>query len=378
MAKEKYQVWWTDDRGARLQQLDEFAFLNYTRIVNGQGILNIGLPYAKYGNIYRKDYRVEVWRAPNAGEKRRLENIFFMQKGVIRTRQEDDVTILEMSGHDPVGMLSRRIEKFRSGTSQATKTDLIDDMMKEIVDEQMGAAASADDPNRSRPYDAGQFTVQADSGMGASITKSFAFRNMLTVLRELSENSQTSTPPIYFDVVPVTPTLFEFQTFVNQRGGDKRFSAGKSSFLFSLKRGNLQGPELELNAFDEENAIYVAGQGEGANRAVELRRDTALELSSLWGRRELLRDARSESTTAGLQAVGDEELAYYRPKNRFVANFLDVPASRYGIDWDLGNRHTVNYAGQQFDIDIKIVYVTLTEDGAENIYGRNEFGLFGE
>ena len=374
MAKKKFQIWWTDDRGNRIQQLKKFAFLNYTRIVNGIGTLNIGLPFSEFGNIFREDYRVEVWRTPKLGQKRRLENTFSMQEGIIRARQEDGVTILDMTGHDPNGMLDRRIEKFRSTTSQATKTNNVDNMMKEIVDEQMGAAALADDADRAIPFNEGFFRIQADSSLGASITKSFAFRNIKDILKELHQTSRINTPRIYFDIIPVTPTIWEFQTFKDLRGADRRFSAGKSSFLFSLDRGNLELPSYEVDSFEYKNVIYVAGQGKATARAVEERE--AVQTASLWGRREMFRDARQEETIAGLQAVGDEELGFHRRKQRFIANFLDTPNSVYGKDWDLGNWHTVSFAGIQFDVEIKVVYVTLEDTGEENIFGRNEFGEF--
>lgn len=385
MAKAKYQIWWTDDRGNRIFQISKWAFLNYTRVVNGIGTANIGLPLAAYkttdffiGADFKTDFRIEVWRTSRLGTRRRLENIFFMQEGVIRTRQDDGVTIMDMTGHDPLGQLKRRIDKFRSGTAQSRKTGAIDNVMKEIVDEQMGAAALADDAGRAVPYNAGIFRIQADSGLGATITKSFAFRNILDVLKELHQMSQINAPKIYFDVVPITPTLFEFQTFQNQRGADRRQSAEKSAFLFSIDRGNLEAPSYEFDSFNEKNVVYVAGQGEGADRD-RVERSTTRETSSVWGRREVFRDARTEDKddTDALNAVGDEELGFRRPKQRFIANFLDTENSVYGIDWDFGNLHTANYAGLQFDFEIKIVYVTVEDDGSERIFGRNEFGEFG-
>lgn len=369
-------LWWADDQGNRIQRLDKFAFVNYTRIVNGIGILNLGIPFATYGDIYRKDYRVEVWRAPYLGARRRLENVFSMQEGIVRTRQEDDVTIVDMTGHDPVGMLDRRIVKYFSGDSESRKIARIDDMMKEIVDENFGAAAEADDADRAIPYTKGFFRVQADASLGTTILKSFAYRNVLDILKELHQLSWISTPRIYFDVVPITPQIWEFQTFANQRGGDKRYSAGKSSFVFSQERGNLEMPQYIQNAFDEKNVIYAGGSGEADARLIEERSDTSLEKLTLWGRRESFRDIRNETAPGGIQSAGDEELGYNRPVTRFIANFLDKKGSRYGIDWDFGNLHTVYYGGHQIDIEIKVVYVRVETDGTEKIYGRNEFGEF--
>lgn len=230
--KQKYQVWWSDDRGNRLLQLDQFAFLNYSKTVNGIGTCNIGLPYKKYGNIWKEDYRVEVYRRPSLASAFRLEDVFFMQEPIIRTRMEDNVTVLDMTGSNAMAMLERKIVKYKSGTSQSTKNQPIDDMMKEIVDEACGAAAFADDADRAIPYDLGFFQIQTDVSDGATIEKSFAFRNVLDVLKELGRLSRIQTPKIYFDVVPVTNKKFEFRTYTNQRGQDRRFFCWKISLLF--------------------------------------------------------------------------------------------------------------------------------------------------
>lgn len=379
-AKKKYQVWWSNDRGERLIQLDQLAFLNYSKIVNGIGTCNIGLPYEKYGNIWKEDYRVEVYRRPSLRADLRLENIFFMQEPIIRTRMEDNVTILDMTGHDAMTMLGRKIIKYKSGTTQSRKlVDPIDDMMKEIVDENMGAAAYADDADRAIPYNLGYFQVQADASAGAIVEKAFAYRNVLDVLKELGRLSRQLTPEIFFDVVPVTSKLFEFRTYSNQRGADRRFSAGKSAFYFSLERGNLEGPSYEFDTFEEKNVVYVGGQGEGESRDLIERENTDRSELSVWARREMFKDARNVEygNTSILNDEGDEALGENEPEKRFVSNFLDAPGSRYGVDWDFGDRVTASYAGIQFDVDIKQVQVTLQDDGSEKIFGRNEFGAFG-
>jgi hypothetical protein len=373
----KYRLIWATPEGRTVQQLDEIAFLNYTKIVNGIDTCNIGLPWKKYGNIFRPDYQLQVYRSPTIGGKRRLEGIFFMRQAITRTRVEDNVTILDMSGFGPKEFLKRRVIKYKSGTSEASKTDFIDDMMKEIVDENMGAAAESDDADRAVAYTNGNFQIQADASAGASETRSFAYRNVMTELRALHQLSRTNNPLIYFDIVPVTPSLFEFRTYVGQRGGDKRFTAGKSAFYFSTERGNLEGPQYEINYNGEKNVVYVGGGGEGEEREVVEREATGRSELSIWARNEKFRDDRQEGETAGLQATGDEELGKFRTEQTFVANFLDAPGSRYGIEWDFGNLHTAFYAGQTFDVEIKVVYVTLQEDGSENIEGRNEITEFG-
>lgn len=374
----RYLFWYTDAAGNKLQQLSRFAFANFTRVVNGTGILTIGLPMAAYGDIFRKDYRIEVWRAPNGVPTRRLENIFFMQRPHIYTRESDGVTILEMAGHDPFGLLERRIVKYYAGEAQTSKSGAIDDIMKEIVDENMGAAAFTDDPDRAIPYDKGYFTVQGATSLGASVTKSFAYRNVHDIIAELANQSRVDTPEIYYDVVPITTTTFQFQTFVNQRGADRRFSSGNTAMVFSLKKGSLESPSYEKSYFGSANVVYAGGQGVDNARNVQERQDESLEVESIWARAEAFRSAVNETTTAGVQSAGDAELAERRPRLSFNTNFVEAPGAIYGVDWDFGDRVTVDYAGQLIDATVRVVYFSVNENGEETLYARAEFGEFAQ
>lgn len=158
------------------------------------------------------------------------------------------------------------------------------------------------------------------------------------------------------------------------------FSAGKSAFYFSIERGNLEGPSYEYDTFAEKNVAYVGGQGEKLDRETVERENTDFSKKSVWARKETFVDARDIDfgNSVELNHRGDEELGNSMPEKRFVANFLDAPGSRYGIDWDFGDIITANYAGILFDAEIKVLQVTLEDTGAEKIFGRNEFGNFGD
>jgi hypothetical protein len=285
--------------------------------------------------------------------------------------------MLQIAASSGNSILDSRVEKSGATTDEAEKIDMaIDDMMKEIVDEQLGAAAYADDADRAVAYNLGHFRVQTDAALGAVETKYLSFRNILSVLKGLHQTSQTNGPLIFFDVVAVSPSVYEFRTYANQRGADKRFSAAKSTLVFSLENGNLRKPQLTEDNHEEKNVVYVAGDGTGTDREIVEREDTSLSTQSIWARREIFRDARKETTTAGLESLGDEVLGEKRPTKRFVADMLSIPGSEYSVDWDYGDRATAYYNKRVIDIQILIVYVTVTDDGKEEVYARNEFGDF--
>jgi hypothetical protein len=40
----------------------------------------------------------------------------------------------------------------------------------------------------------------------------------------------------------------------------------------------------------------------------------------------------------------------------------------------LGDQVRVDFADMQFDVELKVVYITLDEDGGESVLARNEVG----
>ena len=367
----KYELWLTDDRGNRLDLLDEVESFSWTRVINDIGRCRIVLKGGFDRSLLARDNRIEVWRAPAPASDLRLENIFLIRRPIIATSSVglQRQTIFAMS---PTELLSRRIVAFATGSSESSKTDLVDDMMKEIVDENLGSSAGVDDFGASRSFDASFFTIQADAGTGPSITKSFAWRNVLVVLQDLSDAAREAGTEVYFAVVPTSVTTFEFQTFIDQPGQDRRLPAGSGPILFSLGQGNIEVPVLEDDFEDEVNYVYGGGQGEAVARDIQEVRDLDRINASIWNRRESFRDSRHEATSAGVTDEAEIRLIEGRPKRRFSANLLSVEGARYGLDWDFGDRITVEYLKEQFNALIKVVSVSVDSNGLETVTGRLE------
>jgi hypothetical protein len=123
------------------------------------------------------------------------------------------------------------------------------------------------------------------------------------------------------------------------------------------------------------NYVYVGGPGEGTSREMTERSDTASIDESIWNRREVFIDARDADTAAAREDEGDSKLKKMRTRRRFLADFLSIdPHSLYGVHWDLGDQVRVDFADMQFDVELKVVYITLDEDGGESVLARNEVG----
>lgn len=367
----KHELWLTDDRGNRLDLLDEVESFSWTRVINDIGRCRIVLKGNFDRSLLARDNRIEVWRAPTPTSDLRLEDTYLIRRPIITTNAVglQRQTVFAMS---PTELLSRRIVAFVTGSSQSSKTDLVDDMMKEIVDENLGASAGVDDFGASRSFDSSFFGVQADAGAGPSITKSFAWRNVLVILQDLSDAAREAGTEVYFAIVPTSVTTFEFQTFIDQPGQDRRLPAGSGPILFSLDQGNIEVPVLEDDFEDEVNYVYGGGQGEAAGRDIQEVRDLDRINASIWNRREAFRDSRHEATSAGVTDEAEIRLIEGRPKRRFSADLLSVDGARYGLDWDFGDRVTVEYLKEQFNALTRAVSISVDSEGLETVTGRLE------
>ena len=367
----RHEIWLTNDRGVRLVLLDNVEQFNWNRVVNGIGRCSVVLPDGFDRGLIGIDYRIEIWRAAEEGLPLALENSFMIRRPHTETNTAT-TTKIDLNGVGGNDLLKRRVVAWVAGSAEARKTDFIDDMMKDIVRENLGALAGNDPDGNSRSFDAAFFSVDPDTGLGPSITKSFSWRNVLDVLQDLSEAAREAGDQVYFAVEPANVTDYIFKTYINQLGQDRRFPGGFNPITFSVEDGNIEFPSLDEDYDEELNYVYGAGQGEGAGRNIQTAFDLAAMNRSIWGRREGFRDSRQEDTDAGVTAEAQAKLSEGRPKRRFSAELTSIAGSRYGLDWGFGDRVTVTYADRQFDAMIWSVSISVDEDGLETVIGRVE------
>lgn len=365
--------------------LDPF-FFSYSRTTVGYGSFQIGLSYrdikAKLNPVFLPDRRVSVWRSPAQDIPMRRERTYLLREERIYTR-EDGMDIVVFYGRDGLDLLNRRFVIQVAGSAYATKTATIDNMMKAIVREQMlygSALNSSGVADNTRAWPLGEFTVDADVSLGPSVTKTFQDRNVLDVIKELKDqsfslNETAGSSKIYFDVVEsqIAGTNrfgWAFRTYADLRGSDR-----SNGVEFSIENENLRTPAYSKNHMDEVNSVFVKNGTLVSNVT-----DSDRIATSHWNRSEAVRFGYFESTAAGLTSIGNSELGKGIPVEDIEAEFMNTPGderaprSLYGIDWDLGDKLPVNYAGMQFDSEVKIVYVAVDDAGKETITGRNKVG----
>ena len=371
MARNVMKLFTSD--GIQLAELADLESVEYWRVLNGIGGFHVTTREDFDDNWLGVDRLIEFWRTPEGGEER------LMMVGFMRwwewLENEDGFEIMNFGGVDQNDLLDRRIVAYYAGSDGADKTDFADDMLKAIIRENMGALAPLDEAGRPRAYDGNYFTVSPDFGHAPTVTRRFAWRNVFPTLVEICESSRNLGTPLYFDVVPgALPAHFTFNTYVNLLGIDRTFTSGLEPVIFSKENGNLGLPSLREDWSQEWNYIWGGGQGEEDNRVIDPEDDPWRMHRSIWNRRERFQDAREEDTILGVANKAYQRMEQERPLLKFSGKLLDTPQSRFGIEWDYGDKITNRFHGE-FDGIVDAYRISIDRDGNEDIGVRMEIDL---
>jgi len=134
-----YSVSLLDPIGNYLDLIDDWLTLSYTRSVNDVGVLDLVLDgnYSPFANL-KLDGRLVVWRNTGGRSYADTDTIFFIRQ-IERTLSSSGERTITVVGLSAVELLRRRVVAYDAGSSQASKTDLSDDLMKEVVTENLGS-----------------------------------------------------------------------------------------------------------------------------------------------------------------------------------------------------------------------------------------------
>lgn len=246
-------------------------------------------------------------------------------------------------------LLKRRVIAYYTGSSFAKKTAALDDIMKALVKENCTSdAVDFEDEVTAVPErDYSQvldFTVQPETTLAPSDTVAFAWDNLYETLVKLAENATQQGARLFFEVVRIGDTAFQFQTFADAYGIDRR---GQQTF--SAAFGNLTDTELTLDRSAEINYLYVAGKGrEEFRKIAQVQNVTNVQHSPL-NRIEGVYNATNTDDNA-LESVGYQALERNKPLRLFKGQLQDAEGSRYGLDWDLGDLLDAQDGDEEFEI----------------------------
>jgi len=134
----------------------------------------------------------------------------------------------------------------------------------------------------------------------------------------------------------------------------------------------LEASELVYDWTDEDNYIYSLGQGEDEFRDVVQAYDTTRVNISQYARSESYAYATFSSSPEAVEAAAKEALLDSRPRRVFSGQAIDTQGTRFGRDWNYGDRVTARFLGLEFESIIRQVIITLDSGGREIIDARLE------
>lgn len=354
----QYYLLLRDQQGNAVAQFDHWRHLRYVKKVNTyhQIQVNIGSNDTRR-DLFLLDTQLEVYRRYSGG------NWYIDCESLHRSSYSGESNIgrkfFTTYQRGFVDLLERRIILGSAGTTYTDKSGPAESVMKEFVLEQCVSGAIY--------REILNLTVEADGAQGTNVTTKKAWQNLLEVLQDLVDDVGDGD----FDVIGTAPANFQFRFYIGQRGKDRRLgnTVGNPPVVFSLENGTLKQAAVNFNRMGEINAVYIGGQKQGSGRDVEPRTNASAILDSPWNRMEAFRNASNESSTSGLQDVGDSVLQKFQPIKEYSFEIAQSPGLVYGRDYcvngDMGDLVTIDFEGDL--IDRKIVQAAITVNRPEEI-----------
>lgn len=354
-----------DYSGNALAIIPDFFSLEYTRIVNNVGQLDMQLPVS-YVSLFQPFFTLEVWRSAGGGATGMYldtETVWIVTS-IALVLDDSGQLVLHVTAQDANRILDRRYVAYYAASAEASKTGVAGDLMKEVVTENISSTASDYAGTTDRGLPSTLFSVQANLGDGASISMSFSWRKVLSVLQDMAAASTTAGTYMAFDVVTNGYSgVLEFRTYAGQRGIDHRTN---NPIILDPYAGNLAATSLTFDYTEEATFVYAAGQGTESSRTMATASNAdRLNIASL-ARNEFFQDARQAANSTQVQDAADAALRDNRGLVTYESKIIETPSNRYGIEYKFGDILPCQFLNQLVDCMLTKVHVTVS-GGLETI-----------
>jgi hypothetical protein len=354
-----YSCYLDDTFGNRLADASNFLALEYSRVVNGISTAKLTLPGDFPTDfIINPDGRLEIWRKLDSGREYLDTDTVWLIKKVVQKIEASGLQTIVVEADSPLCVLKEpgRFVNYYAGSDQAQYTAApADNQIKQVARENIGTSATGTRNISSL------ITIDPDTDMGHVIAKSFAWRDCLKVMQEFADTSTQAGTYVAFDIVADTPDSLTFRTFAGQRGVDHRFPGGINPVLISPELGNLGEVTFSQDYRNEITYVLAGGKGEQSARLTASAQDLTRQGASPFGLREYFQNATQYDTTTGLEAEAQAILRTGRARTLFQGRLIDMPDSRYGVDWAWGDFVTAQAFGRLIDCRIDAVSVSVKQ-----------------
>lgn len=342
-----------------LAPLDWFS-LEYARQETEVGALTLVLPAVDYDRgMFPKDGLIEIWNMPETGSPTLELDMLWL---IRRVRYLGATNSWELTAYDLNHLLKRRVVDYNPGNT--TYTELLgagDDLGKQIISQNFGAGAL--DTIRSI---ATYLNIQANATAAPSVRISCSRQEVLKTLQNIAAAAHEQGTYLAFDTVvtslpgPGTTLQFEFRSYVDQRGTDRR-----GLMYLGPDFGNLTEVEIDEDASNEITRAISTGQGVDAVQAVARADDTTRWEGSPFGLVEGVRSASSSLVATDLLNDAQAFLKQGIALKVITGKLVSMPGMEYGVDWNWGDRLEAQVNGTKYTCRVAGIHVTWTQAGRE-------------
>jgi hypothetical protein len=332
--------------------INEFNSLDYARKRNKPGALQLIMPTKALGIGITpvRDGRLEVFRSAGASTPYLdMDTVWFIESW---TQKSDDDTFI-INAIDTIGILSRRLIAYYTGKAKTDKKKVVETVLKEIVNENFGASATA--VRNISAY----LNVEADTGKGPIVHEVCGWKYVLDALQDACDMAENKGSYFSFDITKKSDTVLEFRTYENQRGVN-RGQSSDNSLTVSDVNGSLSDAELTVDYSEEHNFIYVGGKGEGSNRAKATSEDASRSTISPYSRCEYFLEANNTTKKTALQDKGYKQLNKSRPIMKLTGKIIETKNTLYGVHYNYGDIVIAQYKNTKFDAHVDNIRVQVS------------------
>lgn len=349
-----------ESRTRRIHISQYLRAIQYSLAVNDIGSGTIRLypdcPYHMFG----RDATVEIYRSDGNFSSYEGEAPWFVSKRrVIKdTSGTKSVEIDVVHAND---LLRRRIVAYADGNAKAIANGVpAETALVALMTNNFGSGATAE-----RQISSTSLSIDASSGGGISITKLFARRNVLEVMKEIADVSSVSDSPIFFGI-SADGDVLNFRVRPNVWAIDRR-STSSSPLVLHESDGSISNYTIEDDYTNEINYVYCGGGGDDSTRIVATASRSETTSSTPFARREAWFDARdSGANSTAITQEATQLLETNRARRIFEGDIISTETIKYQREWMLGSRLTITADGNEFDARIEAVSVAW-DDGVETI-----------
>lgn len=274
------------------------------------------------------------------------ENIIFLNEkkaGVILHREIDtnNNEQLIIKGHTLKTYIGRKITIPPDGISYDYKNDFAEDVIKHYVN-----------VNCVNPQDIkrkiNKLSIAPDQSRGSNIKYQTRLKNLAEEIAKISEVSGLGWN-VYLDL---TNKQFLFE--VNEGRNLTSSQDILPPAIFSIDYDNIGSQRLIDSKINYRNVAYIGGQGEGAERSIEVIGDEVEDLD----RYEVFIDARDIEDDTRLADRGLQKLKEYDEIITFDNDILTQSNLVYEKDFDLGDIVTAVNKKWNITLDSRITEIT--------------------